>query len=53
MQREWTILKQTEEMERQIFYQPAERGFEAKIRERIAYWNQLRDKRASDDTDSE
>jgi putative ATPase len=42
-----------EEMERQTFYQPAERGFEAKIRERIAYWNQLRDKRTSDDTDSE
>ena len=42
-----------EGMERQTFYQPAERGFEAKIRERIAYWNQLRDKRANDDTDSE
>ena len=42
-----------EGMERQTFYEPAERGFEAKIRERIAYWNQLRDKRASDDTDSE
>ncbi|HEX6410877.1 MAG TPA: replication-associated recombination protein A [Sphingomicrobium sp.] len=42
-----------EGMERQTFFEPAERGFEAKIRERIAYWNQLRDKRATDDTDSE
>ena len=34
-----------EEMERQTFYEPADRGFEAKIRERIAYWNELREKR--------
>ena len=39
-----------EEMESQTFYQPADRGLEAKIRERIAYWNELRQKR---DTDSE
>ena len=39
-----------EEMEPQTFYQPADRGLEAKIRERIAYWNELRQKR---DTDSE
>jgi len=38
-----------EEMEPQIFYQPAERGLEAKIRERIAYWNELRQKRKQDD----
>jgi putative ATPase len=34
-----------EEIERQTFYEPADRGFEAKIRERIAYWNELREKR--------
>ena len=34
-----------EEMEPQAFYEPADRGFEAKIRERIAYWNELREKR--------
>ena len=38
-----------EEMEPQTFYQPAERGLEAKIRERIAYWNELRQKRKQDD----
>jgi putative ATPase len=38
-----------EGMERQTFYEPAERGFEAKIRERIAYWNELRQKRETDD----
>jgi putative ATPase len=34
-----------EGMESQTFYEPAERGFEAKIAERIAYWNELRQKR--------
>jgi putative ATPase len=37
-----------EEMEPQTFYQPADRGLEAKIRERIAYWNELRQKRNTD-----
>ncbi|MES2120433.1 MAG: replication-associated recombination protein A [Pseudomonadota bacterium] len=31
-----------EEMERQDFYQPTDRGFEAKIRERLEYWQQRR-----------
>ncbi|MBA2467594.1 MAG: replication-associated recombination protein A [Sphingomonas sp.] len=31
-----------EEMEAQSFYQPSERGFEAKVRERIAYWEERR-----------
>ena len=31
-----------EGMEPQTFYEPSERGFEAKIAERIAYWNELR-----------
>jgi len=31
-----------EEMEQQDFYQPTDRGFEAKIRERLAYWNERR-----------
>jgi putative ATPase len=38
-----------EGMDRQTFYEPAERGFEAKIRERIAYWNELRSKRGKTD----
>ena len=37
-----------EEMEPQTFYRPADRGLEAKIRERIAYWNELRQKRTTD-----
>ena len=39
------------EMTAQTFYEPAGRGFEAKIAERIAYWNELRAKRLEDDTD--
>ena len=35
-------------MEPQTFYEPADRGLEAKIRERIAYWNELRQKRNAD-----
>ncbi len=31
-----------EEMERQSFYEPASRGFEARIAERLAYWDELR-----------
>jgi putative ATPase len=31
-----------EEMERQTFYEPTARGFEAKIAERIAYWDAMR-----------
>jgi putative ATPase len=34
------------EMEAQDFYQPTDRGFEAKVRERIAYWDQMRLKRS-------
>ncbi|MXO64937.1 replication-associated recombination protein A [Altericroceibacterium endophyticum] len=34
-----------EEMEPQLFYDPVERGFERKVRERIAYWNRLRTER--------
>jgi len=34
-----------EEMRAQTFYRPAERGFEAKIAERIAYWERLRAER--------
>ena len=32
----------------QTFYEPSERGLEAKIRERIAFWNELRRKRNTD-----
>jgi len=38
-----------EEMDAQIFYEPSERGFEARIAERIAYWNELRGKRKNDE----
>jgi len=38
-----------EEMDRQTFYEPSERGFEARIAERIAFWNELREKRETDD----
>jgi putative ATPase len=31
-----------EEMERQSFYEPTDRGFEAKVRERLEYWEQRR-----------
>ena len=34
-----------EEMEAQNYYAPVERGFERKIKERIEYWNRLRDER--------
>src|SRR3954464_5137698 len=32
-----------EEMERQTFYEPSDRGFEAKVRERLDYWAQRRE----------
>jgi putative ATPase len=38
-----------DEMERQSFYQPTDRGFEARIAERIAYWDELRAKRSQSD----
>ena len=38
-----------EEMEPQAYYQPTDRGFEAKIAERIAYWNEMRLKRSKTD----
>jgi len=34
-----------EEMEPQTFYEPVERGFERQVKERIAYWNKLRQER--------
>ena len=36
------------EMERQTYYQPAERGFEREIMKRIDYWNKLRAERAGE-----
>ena len=33
------------ELEPQVFYEPVERGFERQVRERIAYWNKLREER--------
>ncbi|WP_309661890.1 replication-associated recombination protein A [Sphingomonas sp.] len=37
-----------DEMEPQTYYQPTNRGFEAKVAERIAYWEEMRLKRAED-----
>lgn len=37
-----------EEMPRQRFYNPPERGFEREIRKRLAYWDKLRDRRKTD-----
>ena len=34
-----------EEMAPQTFYAPVERGFERKVRERLAYWDKLRAER--------
>ena len=34
-----------EEMDRQEYYQPVERGFEREIRKRLDYWSKLRDKK--------
>ncbi len=34
-----------EEMEPQTFYEPVERGFERKVRERMEYWHRLRNER--------
>lgn len=34
-----------DEMEREIFYNPPERGFEREIRKRLDYWSKLRDKK--------
>ena len=36
-----------EEMEPQTFYVPTPRGFEAKIQERLAYWQKLREERGN------
>jgi putative ATPase len=32
-------------MSPQLFYQPTSRGFEAKVAERLAYWDEMRRKR--------
>ena len=37
-----------EGMQRQTFYEPTARGFEARIAERLAYWDELRAKRGND-----
>ena len=37
-----------EEMQPQSYYEPVERGFERKVRERIAYWERLRTERKDD-----
>ncbi len=40
-----------DEMEPQTFYAPTDRGFEARISERIAYWNELRSKRIQQESE--
>jgi putative ATPase len=37
-----------EEMEPQTYYEPVERGFERQVKERIAYWNKLRQERGNE-----
>ena len=41
-----------EEMQPQSYYRPTDRGFEAKIAERMAWWDEMRRKRAKGDDDS-
>jgi putative ATPase len=41
------------EMEPQTYYRPTDRGFEAKVAERIAYWDRMRAERAKDSKPSE
>jgi len=36
-----------EEMEPQTFYEPTDRGFEARVRERLDYWKQRRKEMAT------
>ena len=40
-----------EEMARQRFYSPVERGFEREIAKRLDYWSRLREQRARDERD--
>ena len=40
-----------EDMEKQDFYQPTDRGFEAKIRERLDYWEKRREELQQSDGD--
>ena len=39
-------------MERRIFYDPPDRGFEREIRKRLDYWSRLRFERSDEDSDS-
>jgi len=41
-----------EEMEAQAFYEPADRGFEARVRERLEYWEQRRRELQQTDDDA-
>jgi putative ATPase len=41
-----------EEMEPQDFYQPTDRGFEAKVKERLEYWNERRKELQQTDIDA-
>lgn len=38
-----------EDMERQVFYRPVERGFEREILKRLDYWQKLRNKRQAEE----
>jgi putative ATPase len=41
-----------EEMEPQSFYEPTDRGFEARVRERLEYWNERRKKLQQTNSDA-
>ena len=38
-----------DEMEREIFYEPVDRGFERDVRKRLDYWKKLRERKSTDD----
>jgi putative ATPase len=38
-------------MDRQSFYEPSDRGFEARVRERLDYWAQRREELQPSSTD--
>ncbi len=42
-----------DDMARQQFYQPVDRGFEREITKRLAYWQRLRDRGGADDSSEE
>ena len=42
-----------DDMKRETYYNPPERGFEREIRKRLAYWQKLRQKRTEADQEKD